>query len=517
MGSTTAEGDIAVTDSPPAERECSEKSETDTDTPYSVFTKKQKLWISMSASFSAMFSTMSSYIYYPALVPVARDLGVSVALVNLSVTTYLIVAAISPALMGDMADQVGRRPIYMILFVLMVAASTGIALQTSYAALLVLRMVQSAGASALIAITYGVIADITESQDRGGYVGVFLVFTDIAPSMGPVLGGAITQQLGWRWVFWFLVIVISTTGLSMALFFPETQRKIVGNGSVKVRGIYWSFFSLFQAKTSPYSSETTTGGARRHWPNPFACLPILGDKGSLAVIFIYSITYSVKMTLQTSLGAQCVEIYNLDYLAAGLIYLPSGVAGGIGSFSTGRFLDWNYRKTMEKHQIQNETSGASGSSNTAKFSLEKTRLRGIYVLIAVSSLGTLGYGLALMTRTHISVMILMQFLTGMTTASTFTMTSTLLTDMNVERSATAQGACSIVRCLGAGAAIAAVQPLADAIGLGWCFAIYALLLVAEVPLVWLLRTRGTSWRRPKTPETTKETTVPTSSGSAGAV
>ena len=165
-------------------------------TPYSVFTKGQKLWISMSASFSAMFSTMSSYIYYPALVPVAHDLGVSVALVNLSVTTYLIVAAIAPAFMGDMADQSGRRPIFMLLFVLMIAANVGIALQTSYAALLVLRMLQSAGASgratylprlkiatltclmlstALIAVTYGVIADITEPKDRGGFVGILLV------------------------------------------------------------------------------------------------------------------------------------------------------------------------------------------------------------------------------------------------------------------------------------------------------------------------------------------------------
>ncbi|CAP62041.1 uncharacterized protein PODANS_5_760 [Podospora anserina S mat+] len=79
----------------------------------------------MSASFSAMFSTMSSYIYYPALVPVAHNLGVSVALVNLSVTTYLIVAAIAPAFMGDMADQTGRRPVFMVLFVLMISANAG--------------------------------------------------------------------------------------------------------------------------------------------------------------------------------------------------------------------------------------------------------------------------------------------------------------------------------------------------------------------------------------------------------
>ena len=154
MASTKTKDDIVAVGSGSAtekdpEGNGADSSSMDTDAPYSVFTKNQKRWISTSASFSAMFSTMSSYIYYPALVPVALDLGVSVALVNLSVTTYLIVAAIAPAFMGDMADQAGRRPIFILLFVLMAAANTGIALQTSYAALLVLRMLQSAGASGM--------------------------------------------------------------------------------------------------------------------------------------------------------------------------------------------------------------------------------------------------------------------------------------------------------------------------------------------------------------------------------
>lgn len=59
------------------------------------------------------------------------------------------------------------------------------------------------------------------------------------------------------------------------------------------------------------------------------------NKESLVVILLYSINYSVKMTLQATLGVQCVDIYQLDYLNAGLIYLPSGVAGGIGAFFTG--------------------------------------------------------------------------------------------------------------------------------------------------------------------------------------
>lgn len=115
--------------------------------PFSIFTKAEKKWISYIASFGAMFSTLSSYIYFPALVPMANDLGVSVSLINLTVTSYLIVAGIAPAFMADIADQGGRRPAYILMFVLVAASNVGLALQNSYAALFVLRMVQSAGAS----------------------------------------------------------------------------------------------------------------------------------------------------------------------------------------------------------------------------------------------------------------------------------------------------------------------------------------------------------------------------------
>lgn len=167
-----------------------------------------------------------------------------------------------------------------------------------------------------------------------------------ALSIGPVSGGAITQYLGWRWIFWFLAILTSSYLVLMLLFFPETQRHIVGNGSVKPRGVLrWSLFTLFQRgraapASSPQGSATTTTTwdaekPKRHYPNPFACLPILGDKASLVAILVYSITYAVKMTLQASLGAQCVEIYQLDYLYGGLIYIPSGIAGAAAAYLTG--------------------------------------------------------------------------------------------------------------------------------------------------------------------------------------
>jgi MFS family permease len=130
---------------PPAEH--NDSSQREGVTPFSIFTNREKKIVSFIASFGAMFSTLSSYIYMPALVPIATDLGVSITLVNLTVTSYLIIAGIAPAFMGDIADQGGRRPAYILMFALMVASNIGLALQGSYAALFILRMIQSAGSS----------------------------------------------------------------------------------------------------------------------------------------------------------------------------------------------------------------------------------------------------------------------------------------------------------------------------------------------------------------------------------
>lgn len=126
--------------------------------------------------------------------------------------------------------------------------------------------------------------------------------------------------------------------LAIVLFLmPETQRKIVGNGSVPARGIHKSAFDLFTSNRKAKGDQERETGERRkhHFPNPLKCIIMLRSKGNLSVIMIGSITYVVKMALQTSLAAQCIGVYNLDYLQAGLIYLPSGVGGAIASFTTG--------------------------------------------------------------------------------------------------------------------------------------------------------------------------------------
>lgn len=75
------------------------------------------------------------------------------------------------------------------------------------------------------------------------------------------------------------------------------------------------------------------------------------------------------------------------------------------------------------------------------------------------------------------------------------MCGTLLTDLNPHRSSTAQASYNLIRCALAGGGLAALQALTDAIGIGWCFTVYAGMCLAIMPLLWALQTFGMAWRR----------------------
>lgn len=122
---------------------------SDVDAPmgYSAFDTKSKRCIVLLCALAGFFSPFSAFIYFPALTYIGEDLGVSLSLMNLSITVFLVIQAIAPPLLGDIADQVGRRPVYLLVLLVYFVACVGLALQRAYPALLVLRMVQSFGSS----------------------------------------------------------------------------------------------------------------------------------------------------------------------------------------------------------------------------------------------------------------------------------------------------------------------------------------------------------------------------------
>jgi multidrug resistance protein len=201
-----------------------------------------------------------------------------------------IAQAIAPAFIGAMSDNNGRRLSFIVCFVIFSIGNIGLALQTNYTALLILRMVQAVGGTAAIALTFAVVADIATSAERGkymGYAGAGILF---GPAFGPTLGGVLAERLGWRSIFWFLAIFSGVLLVLFVLLFPETCRNVVGNGSIPARGVNQSVLSWWQHRKRAHDikeEEPKPAKRKMAFPNPLATFKIIAEKES-GIILLYN-------------------------------------------------------------------------------------------------------------------------------------------------------------------------------------------------------------------------------------
>ncbi|POS76260.1 multidrug transporter of the major facilitator superfamily [Diaporthe helianthi] len=148
------------------------QSQIDEAPEYSAFSRVQKNYIISLAAFAGWFSSASSFIYFPAIPALAQDLGESIARINLTVTSYLIVSGLFPSITGNAADRFGRRPVFLVALTVYLLSNVGLALQSDFRLLFFLRMLQSAAISGTFSITYGVLSDLFSPAERGGYAGL---------------------------------------------------------------------------------------------------------------------------------------------------------------------------------------------------------------------------------------------------------------------------------------------------------------------------------------------------------
>ena len=306
---------------------------------YSVFTITEKRIIVLLVAMAGFFSPFSAFIYFPALKTIAKSLSVSLELINITVTMYLVVQGIVPSIFGDLSEGLGRRPVYLLVFIIYIAASIGLACQNSYPGLLVLRMLQSAGSSGTIALAYGVISDIAAPHERGGYVGLAHIGFNSGPSLGPVIGGALTELVGWRWVFWFLVCLSALVFLLLAFLLPETNRLLVGNGRARATGLNLSLLK----RINIFTHHTNQDGLMMQRPmlrvpNPLVSLRLIFHRETAIILLINALFYMKYSCVQASLGSLFQDIYGLTVFQSGLCYLAFGFACAIASWGLDKSL-----------------------------------------------------------------------------------------------------------------------------------------------------------------------------------
>ncbi|KAI0380400.1 MFS general substrate transporter [Hypomontagnella monticulosa] len=459
--------------------------------PYSVFSPSLKRWIIFMNCISAFISPITANIYFPAIPALSQDLGVSIGQINLTLTTYMIFQALAPTFFGDFADAAGRRPAFIIAFTIYLGANIGLALQRNYAALLVLRMLQSGGSSGTIALVYGVVADISTTAERGKYMGIVGAGVTIGPAIGPILGGLLSEYLGWASIFWFLCAITVVWMIPYVLTVPETGRKVVGNGSIPPQG--WNMTLLDYVKFRRQARNRPSGHVRQklRLPNPFNTLAVIGNKDMAIVLFYNASLYIGFMTATATLSAQFAEIYGYDEIQTGLCYLPIGGATTFASVTMGYMVDLNYRRIAKKLGVKIDRKHGNDLKG---FPIEKARLQLVYPLVVVGSLAYIGYGWALYYETHVAVPLVLSFFIGLCVTGPFQIINVLIVDLYPEAPATATAANNLCRCLSGAVATAVIQYMIDAWGRGWAFTSISLLFTALSPCLWVIQKYGPTWR-----------------------
>lgn len=455
-------------------------------------------------------SGFASNIYFPALPTIAHDLNVSVELVNLTVTSYLIFQGLAPSLWGPVSDVKGRRIAYCCTFLVFLGACIGLAETKNFATLVVLRCLQSTGSASTIAVGSGVIGDITTRAERGGFMGIFQAGLLIPVAVGPVIGGALAGSLGWKAIFAFLAIYSGVFLLLLVFLLPETLRSIVGNGGRRPASLIARYpLTAYQRLTRvkwKSEAESAQPAARKHI-DVTGPLRILVSKQAAPIIFFLAIYYAVWQMSITVMSSLFEQRYGLGETQIGLTFIANGMGSMIGTLVTGKILDVDYRRVKAKHEARSqrpdiETGGGNLTRRTTThpedhFPLEQARLRlvPLFSLFQCLSILLFGWTIQYSHRVHIAVPIIATFVTGWTAVSTQSVIMTYLVDIFSDRSAAASASLNLARCLFAAGGTSFVMPLVDSVGVGLAFTICAIVqavALTGVAVQWRFAGR---WRR----------------------
>lgn len=407
---------------------------------------------------------------------------------------------------GDFADRTGRRPAYIICFTIYIASNIALALQNSYAALIVLRCLQSSGISSTVALSAATVADISTKQERGSMMGIVMAGNFMGPAIGPILGGILAQYLGWRSIFWFLTIASGVFLLPLLLFLPETARNVVGDGSSPAQSwnrpfIYYLHkgnaarqLSSKESLDHPENSDSPKKIEHQvRFPNPLKPLALVFHVNSIVVLLVTGIIMGGNMTVLSSITEIYTAEYGLDKLEIGLCYITLGTGSIVASVVTGRLLDWNYRRMAAKR-----ATAAGYQSYGEPVPFEKARSMVTIPLVILGSVTVLAFGWVLKYGAPLPAPEVLLFFVGVGQTGGFISTSTLLVDLHTSNPAAATAANNMVRSFFSAAASAAIDPMLKAMGRGWAFTLVAFILLSTIPFLLLL---CGLWRQKKAPAT----------------
>lgn len=184
---------------------------------------RAKLEILGAVLLALFLGALDQTIVGTALPRIVTDLGGN-ELYNWVVTIYLLTSTITVPFYGKLSDLYGRKPMLMIGVTIFLIGSALCGLAQDMTQLILFRGIQGIGAGALFPISLAVIGDLFTPQERGKYQGLFGAVFGVSALIGPALGGFITDNFGWHWIFYVNIPIGIVSLLVLARLLPTVKR-----------------------------------------------------------------------------------------------------------------------------------------------------------------------------------------------------------------------------------------------------------------------------------------------------
>ena len=180
-------------------------------------------WVLGLTSAAYFMVVLDSVVVITALPRMQADLHASVASLQWTLTAYNIAFAAGIVTAAALGDRFGRRRVFAAGLTLFTAASAACALAPDAAALTAARTVQGLGGAVILPLSLTILTTAFPAGRRGMIVGIYGGLAGLAVAAGPIVGGAVTQGLGWHWIFW-INVPIGAVALPLALrLLPESH------------------------------------------------------------------------------------------------------------------------------------------------------------------------------------------------------------------------------------------------------------------------------------------------------
>jgi EmrB/QacA subfamily drug resistance transporter len=178
--------------------------------------KGSKNWTLGVTALASFMMALDAQVVTTAFATIRRDLGASVETLQWTVNSYNLSFAVLLLTGAALGDRFGRRRMFAAGIFLFALASAACALSAGAAALIAARSVQGAGAALVMPLAMAILSAAFAREERARALGIFSGVTGFALIIGPAIGGFLTENLGWRWIFW-INLPIGAVAIALAL------------------------------------------------------------------------------------------------------------------------------------------------------------------------------------------------------------------------------------------------------------------------------------------------------------